>query len=251
MVNRRIAIVLRTAQTFFPGAVDLKYQLQRTLRRTLRRSFEKDFLGVPLLGLPESPLMLDIGANRGQSIDALRLVVPDCRIVAFEPNPVLAERLRRSYQRKSSVDIRAVGLGSDESESLLYLPIYRGFSFDGLASFIESEAREWLRTRLLWYNDTNLTIAVHTCRIKCLDDLNLAPDFIKIDIQGFEFHALRGGHLTLERHRPALLIETPSDEVIQYLSDFGYQQYVYQDGRLVAGHQYGRNSFFVKACLDG
>jgi hypothetical protein len=79
-----------------------------------------------------------------------------------------------------------------------------------------------------------------------LDNLNLAPDFIKIDIQGFELQALRGGHRTLERHRPALLIETPGDEIIQYLSNFCYQSYVYQGGRLVEGHQHGRNSFFVE-----
>jgi FkbM family methyltransferase len=239
-------MLLRTAQTFFPGSVDLKYHLQRTVRRTLRRPFEKDFLGIPLLGLPKSPLMLDIGANRGQSIDALRLVVPGCRIVAFEPNTVLADRLQRNYQHNHDVDIRSIGLGSEESENLLYLPAYRGFTFDGLASFIESEAREWLKTRLLCYSEALLTVDAHICRIDCLDNLNLVPNFIKIDIQGFEPNALRGGRDTLEAHRPALLIETPSDETIQYLSDFGYQSYIYQGGRLVKGYQHGRNSFFVE-----
>ena len=64
--------LLRTVQTWFPGLVDAKYVTQRSIRRVLRRPFEQEFRAVQLLGLPVGALILDVGANRGQSIDALR-----------------------------------------------------------------------------------------------------------------------------------------------------------------------------------
>jgi hypothetical protein len=90
---------IRTWQTLFPGLVDLKFDAQRLLRNSLRYPFERDFRALPqVLGnLGRPPLVVDIGANRGQSIDAIRLTYPDAEIHAFEPNPVLFERLRRRY----------------------------------------------------------------------------------------------------------------------------------------------------------
>ena len=36
-----------------------------------------------------SPVILDVGANKGQSIDFFKSIYPDCLIYAFEPNPRL------------------------------------------------------------------------------------------------------------------------------------------------------------------
>jgi len=40
-----------------------------------------------------------------------------------------------------------------------------------------------------------------------LDSLHLAPDFIKIDIEGMEYHALLGGEQTIRTHKPIIIIE--------------------------------------------
>jgi len=40
-----------------------------------------------------------------------------------------------------------------------------------------------------------------------LDDFQLKPDFIKLDIQGLELEALQGMWMTLSIHRPILIIE--------------------------------------------
>ena len=43
--------------------------------------------------------------------------------------------------------------------------------------------------------------------MKRLDDFHLAPDFIKLDCEGGELYALRGGEKTLKKHRPAICVE--------------------------------------------
>lgn len=40
-----------------------------------------------------------------------------------------------------------------------------------------------------------------------LDSLGLAPDFIKIDIEGYEFNALLGGVKTIQEHKPVIMLE--------------------------------------------
>lgn len=40
-----------------------------------------------------------------------------------------------------------------------------------------------------------------------LDSLNLAPDFIKIDVEGMEWHVLMGGEQTIQQHRPLIMFE--------------------------------------------
>jgi FkbM family methyltransferase len=43
---------------------------------------------------------------------------------------------------------------------------------------------------------------VHT-----LDSYELAPDFIKIDTEGFEYFIIRGGEQTIRTHKPAIIVE--------------------------------------------
>src|SRR5207244_2913504 len=57
-------------------------------------------------------------------------------------------------------------------------------------------------------------------------------DLIKIDVEGAEMMVLRGAKQTLQRHRPAIIIElieellesmgTSSDEVSRFLAELGY-----------------------------
>jgi len=71
--------------------------------------------------------------------------------------------------------------------------------------------------------------SVPTIRI---DDLNLAPDLIFLDVEGYELQALMGGFETIKKYKPVIVVEnkqvplmygiTP-EEVIEYLVCQGYK----------------------------
>lgn len=69
--------------------------------------------------------------------------------------------------------------------------------------------------------------------IKTLDYFDLAPDFLKIDTEGYELFVLRGGEKTLRKHRPVVIVEQKpghasknfglkDTEAVSWLQGFGY-----------------------------
>jgi FkbM family methyltransferase len=55
---------------------------------------------------------------------------------------------------------------------------------------------------------------------KRLDDLNLSPDFLKIDVEGFEINVLRGAFNTITENMPRIITEVHSKKLKQYTLDF-------------------------------
>jgi hypothetical protein len=78
-----------------------------------------------------------------------------------------------------------------------------------------------------------------------LDELGLDPFFIKLDIQGYEFQALKGGERTIKTYEPILLVESPNETTINYLKGFGYQFYAFKEGKFIPGVKGEQNTFFM------
>ena len=168
------------------------------------------------------------------------------QIQQFEPNPLLSEKLVKQYSHYSNIKTNPFGLGDVSTELTFYVPFYKKWMFDGLASFDQASARDWLKDRLYFYKDRHLTLREAKCQIRQLDGLGLKPFFMKLDIQGYEFAALKGSEDTLKKYEPILLIESPTDEeMLKYLSGLGYEKYAFRDGRFVKGEFGSLNTFFM------
>jgi FkbM family methyltransferase len=236
---------LRSLQVEFPVLLEWKFQAMRTLRSALHRPFEHDFTAIPLLSPPADALFLDVGANRGQSTDAILMMQPDARVQAFEPNLQLFNRLRTLFGAVPNVTVHNFGLGDQQMEAVLHVPFYKQWMFDGLASFNENEARDWLNGRMYFFKQSHVRVEKSICRVQRLDDMGLQPFFVKIDVQGFELQVLQGGRQTLTDHHPVLLIEAPSKEIVAFLAELGYAQHAFDNGRFHAGQRGRLNTFFL------
>lgn len=246
-LKRNVMKLLRTAQAQFPGLLDTKFKVTRSYRNALNKPFENDFNALPLFPETGGELFLDVGANRGQSTDAILMRRRNPRLQLFEPNPLLSQKLKEMFGGNPRIVINNFGLGDEVTEGTLVVPFYNNWMFDGLGSFNRDEAENWLKPRMFFYKDHLLTTQESRCQIKTLDELKLAPFFVKLDIQGYEYKALLGGERTLRAHEPVLLIESPDQTTVAYLKGLGYDFYAYKAGRFVPRVIGAPNTFFMTA----
>ncbi|NEO34353.1 MAG: FkbM family methyltransferase [Symploca sp. SIO3C6] len=237
--------LLRTLQVNFPYLLNKKFTLMRFFRNRLEIPFEEDFHALSFFPDVEGALFLDVGANRGQSTDAILMKRKNIRIYLFEPNELLCENLKNLFCNNEKIFINNFGLGDETVEQFLFVPFYKKWMFDGLASFDEQKARNWLKGKLFFYRDQFLTVHKVISQIRRLDELNLDPFLIKLDLQGYEYNALKGGEQTIIKYEPVLLIESPEQIIINYLKAFGYQLYAFREGKFIPGIKGKINTFFM------
>jgi FkbM family methyltransferase len=150
-------------------------------------------------------------------------------VVCFEPNTQNHKRLMENLMLNGikNVEVRKVGVGSRrETRRMVGSPLMSGgASVDG------KTVEELLRA--------GVGTVVEEIPIVTLDEeipqASLpAPDFIKIDIEGWEIEALRGARSTLELHKPTLFLEMHGEtirekrrkvaEIVAFLWEINYRR---------------------------
>ena len=224
---------IRTAQNFFPFLSEAKNEYYYLTRRYLGQVHDRDFAAIARLPRHADDLFIDIGANRGQSILAIRHFRTDARIVSFEPNPVMFDWLERHFGGTPGVRLVNSGLGPAHARLALFIPSYRGFVYDGIATFSRDAVSAYFGPQTLYFYDPiHLAIQETECVIDTLDSFQLAPSFIKIDVEGFEHDVLLGAGATLAAHEPVLMLERFYEDarVRPLLETFGYAEVVPRSG---------------------
>ena len=236
--------LFRTIQINLPFLQDLRFTIQRAIREMTNTPAESDFEALRLIPGMDDALAIDIGANRGDTIQAICMRTRNTKVIGFEPNPLVFSRLHRIYKRNPKVKLFNFGLSNTDEIVTLNVPFYKNFMFDGLASFDVESALGWLKGRIFFYSDKLLRLRKIDCCLTPLDTLELAPAFIKIDVQGFEYQVLCGAVNTIRRSRPAILIETPSSQVVSLMKKLNYQPFRYDGKSLLPGFG-SLNTFFL------
>ena len=63
--------------------------------------------------------------------------------------------------------------------------------------------------------------------MRSLDSFKLKPDIIKIDVEGYEDHVIKGSINTIKIYLPLILIEYPQKNIDKILYKVGYDKYQY------------------------
>lgn len=240
---------IRGWQTHFPALLDAKFAAKRWVNGLRKRPFDPDFQVLRHLAAGPGEVFIDVGSNRGQSIDAIRLYHPAQPVVAFEPNAILAERLKRRLGDDPNLQLLVFGLSDADMDAPLYVPYYRNWLFDGLSSFDRASAEGWLNAETIaGFDPALLRVEQLECRLRRLDDFNLTPAFIKIDVQGFERNVLMGGLETLKRCGPLLMVED-SSALVPLLAGLGFDSYAFDGSALRPSTGPANNLFFATAAM--
>ena len=216
-----------------PGVAALRFRVKDLMAARFAKSEYRGIARFPF----DNPLIVDVGANRGQSVAAFKALAGMPTIVAFEPEPGPAFRLAERYRDDNSVTIHACALASRSGNITFFAPSYGRWDCDGMAAMDRETASGWLRDpgRMYRFDECKLVIKEHAVVCRTLDSFDLSPSLIKLHAQSAELSILAGARQTLDRHRPALMCAFPTTEVTAFLADLDYQPFIYDGGCFTQG----------------
>jgi FkbM family methyltransferase len=180
---------------------------------------------------------VDVGANKGSFVPSLSWAAGPGRVVAFEPQPALAEYLRCACRaaRLTNVVVEAAGVSDRAGRQTLHVPgagaASPGASFEPTVAAL-SPGRD-------------LPVPVVT-----LDEYFRSESrriaAIKVDVEGHELAVLRGAREILARHAPLVVFECEARHVgeegvraaLGFFKERGYGGGFVRRGRLVGVEEF-------------
>jgi len=248
--TRDISAQLKVRLTRFPRTYNRARRTYATGRFLLRRPHDRDYAVFALVP-PTAGLFLDVGANAGMSAMSLRLYQRRARIFSVEPNPSHEPDLRWTARWVRRMEYGIFAAGDTPGSHDLFIPVYRGVALTAEAALSRGAVerspslKDSLGSRM---DSAEFQIERIEVEVKRLDELDLEPAFVKLDVQGHEHQALVGMTSTLEKQGPPVLVEAPSDEVTAHMAALGYSPYAFdrQANRLVSLAGYATNVMFIR-----
>jgi FkbM family methyltransferase len=173
---------------------------------------EYELLQSLIKSLPKNFTAIDVGANIGTVV--WQLAQKAGRLYAFEPMPQLAAIINDSaaYNQFTKLHLYTKAAGSKA----------------GFVQMVDNENSSVINSTC---DEIGVTIEVTTLDMEFSDYDRI--DFIKVDVEGFEWEVLQGAVDILKKHRPILLIELHTfflknfnvdyKTVIDFLEQKGYE----------------------------
>lgn len=197
--------------------------------KTLRSdSKEKDFFHFLSLLEDGKGAVLDVGANIGIMTVHLANKLPHSTVHAFEPIPDNLSVLKRIIAKFNlkKIKIHEVAVGETSGNVQMILPHQGKTKMQGLSHVKHESITEW-------NEGEEFNVPLNT-----LDNLlnGEAIQGIKIDIENFEYYALKGGKRILESNHPIIYAELWDNEnrsnCIDLLTSMNYKPHVVVNNEL-------------------
>lgn len=174
--------------------------------------------------------VLDIGTNMGETLLNFARLNPSGKNYGFEPVPFLFEKAKKNIDLNAFRNIYLNNLAiSDQKGSLFFeLPPNRNFGSINMSLEPTPNSRE---VKAVTIDDF---IEFHQIS---------KVDFIKIDVEGFEYKVLRGAVKSIQKFKPLLFIElideylkkkgSSASQLVQFVSSLGYNVFDADDMSLI------------------
>jgi FkbM family methyltransferase len=185
----------------------------------------------------DSPVILDVGSNKGQSISFFRQIFRDAHIFGFEPNPVLFERLKSEWHADRRVFLCHAGVSNQQGKLSLQVTVTDETStFEPLnpeSSYLK------MKSRVLGVNPETIVTHRHEVAVLRLSDFIREQalskiHILKIDTEGHEYKCLVGlfadaeilpDYIQLEVHEDDMYVNREElKRIPELLSKHGYRQ---------------------------
>lgn len=220
----------------------IKYILQRILGyqnylflfskfkiKTLKKDKkEGDFFHF-MSNISNEGIILDVGANIGIMAVHLAKEFPEKEIYAIEPMPDNLTILKKiiTHFKLKNVHIIPNAVGQKEEIIEMVLPLNGKVKMQGLAHVVHDSIEEWNQGEKI--------------KTKCVTLDSLFEDKkisgIKMDVENFEYFALKGGLNSIQKNKPVIYLELWENEnrtkCFKFLESLNYKAYIVIKGELI------------------
>lgn len=189
------------------------------------RKFYKNLLRI------EKPVILDVGANKGQTADFFVKIFPAATIHSFEPNHRLYNLLVKKYSQKDNITVHNYGVSNAKGTLTLNETL-----MDETSTFEELNLdSEYLKKKSRILGATPETIVSQSYDVAVITLADFIKehkidhiDVLKIDTEGHEYKCLQGlfgskpqgctiDYIQLEQHNNDMYSNKVSEQSIQEL----------------------------------
>jgi len=197
----------------------------------------------------DKPIIFDIGANQGQSIDRFLKIYKKPLIHSFEPLPEEFNYLKKKYKNYDNISLVNLAVGEKKTKKTLNIA-----SHSGNSSFFEiKKDSDWLdlRSKQLGINkknyitkkiEVNLDTVDTYCNTNSIDNINI----MKIDTQLYEQQVLMGCENMIKNQKiDAIEIEIVFSSVYEkYVNFSDIEKYLLPYNYRFSGIELHNNSLF-------
>lgn len=173
--------------------------------------------------------VVDIGANLGYFSKNFARLTPCGKVISIEPIPLFYEVLSELLNRYKHVEVYNVALGSEEGKVMMVMPTDEGMIRTGLPHVAQND------TEIDKYQNQEVSIVKGS---QLLADLGKI-DYIKCDIEGYEWVVFHEIEPLIVKHRPFVQLEIGDKNLEKMLDLFARNDYV-QYG--IANYQFVREN---------
>lgn len=175
-----------------------------------------------LVGRERAPVIFDVGANAGDTIESFRAVMTQAKIHAFEPSPETFRRLQDRYSAMPNLFLNGVALGA-----ALGMAEFVEYTDPTMSSFLEPGRDSWGEIK------QRVQVKVSTVDEYCDERRIGSIDILKSDAQAFDLEVIKGAHRLLVDHRIHVIYmeinfselyqgQPRVDEIFRFLADRGF-----------------------------
>lgn len=205
-------------------------QLLRQVGYDVRRAVPDPFTVQHRLIAGVKPVIFDVGAHHGETIESYRQLFPGATIHGFEPFKASFDILQ--HRTSKDQNILAHNLALSDSEGRSVLNVNEASATNSLLPSSAEGARFWGEGLL--ETKEQVEVGMTSVDAFCREHEIARVDILKLDVQGHEYAVLSGAHEMLSRQAIGLiyteLIVAPTykgqrslSDYLAYLTPLGYE----------------------------
>jgi len=177
--------------------------------------------------------ILDLGANIGVTTYHLSKKFPASNIISIEPLTLNMDTLKRVKKRFGVTNVTEdqVAAGDTPGQLEMVMPVIDNVPMHGLSHVVNDEVSD-LNTGLKY------TVPVVVLdQFEPLQNLSKPVSAIKIDVENFEYHVLKGAEKLIVKHKPIIYCELWDNDnrkkCINFLNNLNYSAFILDKKELV------------------